>query len=132
MERTFTKGEEKTFFEPRYVVSKGKNKEAKPFSGPWDKRAAGTWQDMNDNTLYDFSEKGEVLKIIDDRKKLVGYWWYGFAKDVFENPNDLGNGEILWINSNVSHNVSLTDKEAKKLAIQENGKNVMLLQKGKN
>ncbi len=132
MERTFTKGEEKTFFEPRYVVSKGNNKEAKPFSGPWDKRAAGTWQDMNDNTLYDFSEKGEVLKIIDDRKKLVGYWWYGFAKDVFENPNDLGNGEILWINSNVSHNVSLTDKEAKKLAIQENGKNVMLLQKGKN
>lgn len=131
MERTFTKGEEKTFFEPRYVVSSGSNKEAKPFGGPFDKRAAGIWQDVNDNTLYDFSDKGEVLKIIDDRKKLVGYWWYGFAKDVFENPNDLGNGEIVWINSNVSYNLSLLDKEAEKLTVKENGKNVMILQKGK-
>ncbi len=74
---------------------------------------------MNDNTLYNFSEKREVLKIIDDRKKLVGYWWYSFARDVFENPDDLGNGEIVSINSNVSYQLSLLDKEAKKLTVKE-------------
>ena len=129
IERTFTKGEEKTFFEPRYVVSSGSNKEAKPFNGPFDKRAAGRWQDLNDNTMYDFSEKGEVLKIIDDRKKLVGYWWYSFAKDVFENPDDIGTGEIVWINSNLIYKLALLDREAKKLILKENGKNVIVLQR---
>ena len=106
MERIFTKREENTFFEPRYVVSDGNSNEVKPFGGPFDKKAAGTWRDANDNTIYDFSENGEVFKLIADRKKLVGYWWYSFAKDVFENPDDLGTGEIAWINSNVIFKLS--------------------------
>src|SRR4028119_1030914 len=115
MERMFRKGSEKTFFEPRYVVSEGNGKEVKAFGGPFDNRATGDWKDSNDNTVYNFTPKGEVFKLIDDRKKLVGYWWYSFARDVFENPDDTGAGEIAWINSNEVYDLSLADKQFNKL-----------------
>jgi beta-galactosidase len=129
MERMFLKGNEKTFFEPRYVVSDGKGKEVKPFGGPFDSKAAGDWKDTNDNTTYNFTPKGEVFKLIDDRKKLVGYWWYSFARDVFENPDDTGAGGIAWINSNTVYNLSLTDKKFNKMVLKKDGKEMLVLEK---
>jgi len=114
----FKKGPELQFDDPHLVVKEDTQDQTDSlaFSGPFDKELHGPWKEGS--TLFTFKADGTVVRTLNDKQTLEAYWWYDFPADLFENPDAVGSGELLWINSKQISKLKLSYQTADKLLVQ--------------
>ena len=110
---SFKKGEKKRVTDPRFQKASPK---AQTFNGPFDKELVGDWQEGK--IVFNFDAKGKFYRITNGKKNHIGWWWYDYPNDTFENPNNAGTGELRWKNSGEKSELQLTNQKAESLIIK--------------
>ncbi|MBT3278507.1 MAG: DUF4982 domain-containing protein [Phycisphaerales bacterium] len=125
MHETTTKGKAEPVTDSRLRSddSAGKSDGEKPTGGkvkkpkgPFDKQLVGSYKDGG-NT-FTFTADGKVLKGKKGKTKQIGWWWYDWPDDEFEDPKDAGTGELIWINSGERSKLNFKSKKCKVLQVK--------------
>ncbi len=133
MEETFVKGKAapvtdsrlRTDDEPAAKPTKpgekpAKGGKAKKPKGPFDTQAVGTYKDGK--LQFIFTADGKVMrKAKTGKAKQVAWWWYDWPDDEFENPEDAGTGELIWLNSGQRTKLGFQTKKCKSLQLSTSG-----------
>lgn len=109
----FKKGAAPVVTDPRWQTETGNN----PFAGPFDQQAHGLWREDSSGTIYNFLPTGEITEHDSKNPTPVGWWWYDFPDDPFEDENHTGKGEVLWTYSGEKQNLRLRTVDTKELEI---------------
>ncbi|MCL2646611.1 MAG: DUF4982 domain-containing protein [Phycisphaerales bacterium] len=84
-------------------------------TGPFAIQARGLWTDGS--FTFHFKENGELTRRLDDHhEQQLGYWWYDYPADIFENPDYAGTGEILF-HSGERQRIHMTSQAALEMII---------------
>ncbi|MDT8391229.1 MAG: glycoside hydrolase family 2 TIM barrel-domain containing protein [Lentisphaeria bacterium] len=122
-ERAFTKGEREPVTDPRLVLPNGESSvQVDGFVGPFAKEVVGTWKLWR--RRLQFRPDGTVVESFrtDERpprdgeaavsSSVTAYWWYDYPLDLFEDPDDTGQGEIRWASSGETFKLVLSSRGA--------------------
>jgi beta-galactosidase len=102
---------------PPYVdhVHTNRNMQGKKPAGPFSEKLTGIWTDKN--FCFSFKDDGSLFRIIsNEQEQPLGYWWYDYPVDTFENPDYAGQGEI-WFFSGEKEDILFDSQKALELVI---------------
>lgn len=119
----FTKGQREPVLDPRLVLPNGESSvKVDGFVGPFAREVVGTWKLWR--RRLQFRPDGTVVEAFraDERPPREGetavstcvtaYWWYDYPLDIFEDPDDTGQGEIRWVSSGETFQLVLSSRDA--------------------
>lgn len=109
LDENFKKGEVVPFIDPKLHTDEILKDR---FTGPFDVEIVGEW--TKGKTTYLFEKTGILYEFIRDGyfPKRIGQWWYDYPNDKFENPDDMGKGEIKWDKDSSTSLIQLNNDES--------------------
>lgn len=112
MENVFTKGEKEKVVD---LIHGNKVLNLEHPIGPFDEKMCGIWSDGEFD--YDFKSNGTVVRMLgESQEQKIGFWWYDYPHDTFEDKEYAGQGEI-WYDSGERSKIHMTTQQAKELIL---------------